>query len=110
MITAAELRARFDAPDALGIGIEEELFLLDGETLDLLPRAREVIERVEGDPRFKLELPASQLEIVTPPCPDVAFGGRGLARGAARPRGGRGADRAVDDRGDASRPRPSSAC
>ena len=63
------LRARFDAPDALGIGIEEELFLLDGETLDLLPRAREVLERTDGDPRFKLELPASQLEIVTPPCP-----------------------------------------
>ena len=72
MITTDELRARFDHPDELGIGIEEELFLLDGETLDLLPRAREVIERVDGDPRFKLELPAAQLEIVTPPCPDVA--------------------------------------
>src|SRR4051794_22706114 len=71
VITAAELRARFDAPDALGIGIEEELFLLDGETLDLLPRARDVLTRVDGDPRFKLELPAAQLEIVTPPCADV---------------------------------------
>jgi carboxylate-amine ligase len=70
-VTADDLRARFDAPDALGIGLEEELFLLDPETLDLLPRAREVIERTEGDPRFKLELPASQLEIVTPPSPDV---------------------------------------
>lgn len=66
------LRARFDAPDALGIGLEEELFLLDGETLDLLPNAREVLDRVPDDPRFKLELPASQLEIVTPPCADVA--------------------------------------
>jgi glutamate---cysteine ligase / carboxylate-amine ligase len=72
VISAQELRARFDAPDELGIGIEEELFLLDPETLDLLPRAREVLERTEGDPRFKLELPASQLEIVTPPSPDVA--------------------------------------
>src|SRR3954452_25099339 len=72
MITADALRARFDDPDALGVGLEEELFLLDPETLDLLPRAREVIERVDGDPRFELELPASQLEIVTPPCPDVA--------------------------------------
>ena len=44
-MNADTLRARFDAPDALGIGIEEELFLLDGETLDLLPNAREVIER-----------------------------------------------------------------
>jgi len=71
-VNADTLRARFDAPDQLGIGIEEELFLLDGETLDLLPSAREVVERLPGDPRFKLELPASQLEIVTPPCPDVA--------------------------------------
>src|SRR4051794_41327062 len=70
-VTADDLRARFDAPDALGIGLEEELFLLDPETLDLLPRAREVLERVQGDPRFKLELPASQLEIVTPPCSDL---------------------------------------
>lgn len=71
-MNADTLRARFDAPDALGIGIEEELFLLDGETLDLLPFAREVHDRVADDPRFKLELPASQLEIVTPPCADVA--------------------------------------
>src|SRR4051812_11987319 len=71
VLTADELRARFDHPDTLGVGLEEELFLLDGETLDLLPRAREVIESTGGDPRFKLELPASQMEIVTPPCPDV---------------------------------------
>jgi carboxylate-amine ligase len=72
VISEAELRSRFDEPDALGIGIEEELFLLDADTLDLLPAAREVIERLPDDPRFKLELPASQLEIVTPPCADVA--------------------------------------
>ena len=101
MIPPTTLRARFDAPDALGIGIEEELFLLDGETLDLLPHAREVLERVDGDPRFKLELPASQLEIVTPPCPDVATAVdalRAARRDLAR---GRGADRPADDRGRA---------
>ena len=70
-MTPEALRERFDAPDAIGIGIEEELFLLDAGTLDLLPSAREVLARVGDDPRFKLELPASQLEIVTPPCPDV---------------------------------------
>jgi carboxylate-amine ligase len=71
-VTSVEtLRARFDAPDAIGYGIEEELFLVDHETLDELPRAREVHERTEGDPRFKLELMAAQLEIVTPPSPDV---------------------------------------
>ena len=83
-------------------GIEEELFLLDGETLDLLPNAREVLERVPDDPRFKLELPASQLEIVTPPCPDVATRGRRAAHRPARSRGCRSAARAADDRGRAS--------
>ncbi len=79
MIAAEELRARFDAPDALGYGLEEELFLVDHETLDELPRAREVHERTEGDPRFKLELMAAQLEIVTPPSPDLDDGGRRAA-------------------------------
>src|SRR4051794_23916467 len=90
VLTADELRARFDHPDTLGVGLEEELFLLDGETLDLLPRAREVLERTGGDPRFKLELPAAQLEIVTPPCATVpealaalAAGRRDLAAAAA---------------------------
>ena len=80
MISVQELRARFDAPDELGIGIEEELFLLDPETLDLLPHARAVLERTDGDPRFKLELMASQLEIVSPPSPDVATAVAALAQ------------------------------
>ncbi|RKQ93672.1 carboxylate-amine ligase [Solirubrobacter pauli] len=71
MTSADALRARFDEPDELGYGIEEELFLVDHETLDELPLAREVHERADGDPRFKLELMAAQLEIVTPPSPDV---------------------------------------
>ena len=87
---ADALRARFDAPDALGYGIEEELFLVDGETLALLPQARKVHERVADDPRFKLELMASQLEIVTPPCADletaVAASRRPGATSRRRPR------------------------
>ena len=38
-LTAAALRAAFDAPEPLTLGLEEELMLLDPETLDLLPRA-----------------------------------------------------------------------
>jgi glutamate---cysteine ligase / carboxylate-amine ligase len=53
------------------VGLEEELMLLDPQTLDLTPRAAEVLERVEGDPRFKPELPAAQLEIVLPPAATV---------------------------------------
>lgn len=41
--------------------------LLDPRTLDLTPRAVELVERTGGDPRFKLELPAAQIEIVSPP-------------------------------------------
>ena len=39
--------------------------LLDAETLDLLPRAAEVVEAA-ADERFKLELPAAQLELTCP--------------------------------------------
>ena len=41
--------------------------LLDAETLDLAPRAAEVVGALGGDPRFTLELPAAQVEIVLPP-------------------------------------------
>ena len=65
--TAAALRARFDAVEPLTVGIEEELMLLDPATLDLAPLADELLERLGGDPRFKRELPAAQLEIATTP-------------------------------------------
>ncbi len=64
-LTASELRAAFDAHDAHTVGVEEELMLLDPETLDLAPVGGEVLARVGDDGPFKLELPASQLEIVT---------------------------------------------
>lgn len=41
--------------------------LLAPSTLELVPRATEVLTLVGDDPRFKLELPASQVEIVIPP-------------------------------------------
>src|SRR3954453_20563906 len=65
--TADELRERFDAPASLTVGLEEEVMVLDPETLDLTPRAAEVLERLEGDPRFKQELPAAHLEVMTQP-------------------------------------------
>ena len=46
--------------------------LLDPETLDLAPRGgRGRSAAVDGDPRFKLELPAAQLEIVGAPAATV---------------------------------------
>ena len=79
--SAAELRATFDAQRPLGIGVEEELMLLDRETGDLAPLAGEILSRVEGDPRFKRELPAAQLEIMTSPAPTVAEAIAQLAAG-----------------------------
>lgn len=69
--TADTLRAAFDATEPYTVGLEEELMLLDPDTLDLAPRAPEVLALVAGDDRFKLELPAAQVEIVTPPGPTI---------------------------------------
>jgi glutamate---cysteine ligase / carboxylate-amine ligase len=55
--------------------------LLDTETLDLAPRATEVLEALAGDPRFKLEMPAAQFEIVTAPHATLAAAERELAEG-----------------------------
>jgi carboxylate-amine ligase len=68
---SANLRAAFDVAAPMTVGVEEELMLLHPETLDLTPRAAEVLERVSGDPRFKPELPAAQLEIMLPPAATV---------------------------------------
>jgi glutamate---cysteine ligase / carboxylate-amine ligase len=76
--TAAELRARFDAAPAYTIGIEDELMVLDPDTHELTPRAQEVLSRLDGDPRFKLELPAAQLEIVLEPAATVPEAARAL--------------------------------
>jgi carboxylate-amine ligase len=76
--TAVNARSAFDADAPMTLGLEEELMLLDPETLDLTPRAAEVLARVDGDPRFKSELPAAQLEIVLPPAATVAEAAAGL--------------------------------
>lgn len=41
--------------------------LLDPVSFDLLPRAQELLKGLAHEDTFKLELPAAQLEIVTPP-------------------------------------------
>jgi carboxylate-amine ligase len=71
-IESSTLRATFDGAEPLTIGVEEELMLLDPATLDLAPVAKQVLDRLAGDERFKLELPAAQAEIVLPPARSVA--------------------------------------
>jgi carboxylate-amine ligase len=75
------VKAAFEAVDPMTLGLEEEAMLLDPGSLDLCPRAVEVVARA-GDPRFKLELPAAQVEIVLPPTATV--GESAAALGSAR--------------------------
>jgi glutamate---cysteine ligase / carboxylate-amine ligase len=55
--------------------------VLDAATLDLVPRAPELLERTGGDERFKLEMPAAQVEIVVGPSATVADAVAALAAG-----------------------------
>lgn len=57
----------FDAVQPLTVGLEEEVMLLEPRTLELLESAPAVLERLPADGRFKLEMPASQLELLTAP-------------------------------------------
>ncbi len=77
-MTADELRSVFDAPDALTVGLEEEVMLLDPETLDLTGVAAQILR---GSGRIKLELPAAQLEVATAPASSVADAIAELATG-----------------------------
>jgi glutamate---cysteine ligase / carboxylate-amine ligase len=79
----ANVRDAFEGDAPMTVGLEEELMLLDPETLDLAPRAAAVLERVEGDARFKAELPAAQLEIVLPPAGSVAEAAEALVAARA---------------------------
>jgi carboxylate-amine ligase len=79
-LTPEALRAAFEAPAPMTVGIEEELMLLDALTLDLAPRAHEILAATGGDARFKPELPAAQLEIAVPPAASVPEAAAALAR------------------------------
>jgi carboxylate-amine ligase len=78
--SAADIRALFDGIEPFTIGLEEEVVLLDPETLELAPVAADVLARTD-DPRLKLELPASQLEVVVPPARGVPEAIAGLSAG-----------------------------
>ena len=57
----------FDAVEPLTVGLEEEVMLLEPDTLELLAGARDLLGRLPDDGRFKLEMPASQIELLTAP-------------------------------------------
>ena len=69
------VREAFDQVEPYTVGAEEELLLLDADTLELAPVGERVLAAVGGDARLVPEFRAAQLEIVTPVCtsvPDVA--------------------------------------
>ncbi|MEO8091651.1 MAG: YbdK family carboxylate-amine ligase [bacterium] len=73
------LEHNFTGP-AFTIGVEEELMILDGETLDLAQEIETILANVpddlDGD--VKPELMQAVLEVATTPCPDVATASRQL--------------------------------
>ena len=91
--TLRSLGAAFDAIEPLTIGVEEEIMLLDAETLQPAPRAAQLLGALGGDPHFKLELPATQLELVTPASrsvPELAASLRAARRDVRTAAGGIG--------------------
>lgn len=79
--SSAQLRAVFDEPSALTVGVEEEVVLLDAETLDLAPRGAALLAAAGPNAPFKLEMPAAQVEIVGSPAATAAAATAGLAAG-----------------------------
>ena len=69
--SAQALRASFTEVSPYTVGLEDEVMLMGPEDFELVARATEVLALLDGDPRFKLEMPASQIEIVTPATPSV---------------------------------------
>ena len=79
--SAERLREVLDQPGELTVGIEEELMVLDPASFDLAPRAAELLAALDYDPRFKPELPAAQIELVTTPAGSVGEVAEQLAAG-----------------------------
>jgi carboxylate-amine ligase len=69
----------------LSLGVELELQVLDQQTLQLTPRAAEILERVDSE-TFKEEFFQSTLEIVTGVCADVQAVERDLTTALAHAR------------------------
>ncbi len=83
VLTEDGWRSLLDARSDHTLGVEEELMLLDAATLDLLPAAPRAIEAYGDLSRVRGDLPAAQVEIVTPVCDSIAAAAAAL-RGTRR--------------------------
>jgi carboxylate-amine ligase len=80
-LTAAQCAAAFEHELGFTIGVEEELMLVDPQTLDLAPAIDDVLAATGGDTRFCRELRSAQIEIVTRICASAADACRELGHG-----------------------------
>jgi len=92
-LDSSDLRARFDVPAPLTVGIEDELLTLDPDTLALAPIGPELVA-ASADPAVREEVVRAQLELTTPVCATATQAGAAL--GDAR-------RRLVDEVGGAAR-------
>jgi carboxylate-amine ligase len=80
---AASFKDGFSVP-ALTVGLEEELILVDAESLLPVDAIEPVLALVRGDDRFTAEVRASQVELRTPVCLTVADACRELSSARRR--------------------------
>ena len=78
-LTADGWHALLDGVTDHTIGVEEELMLLDPETLDLLPAAVRVRRELGGAVSLRGELPAAQVETASPVCTTIRQAADALA-------------------------------
>ena len=79
MLDADGWRTLLDGVTDFTIGVEEELMLLDPETLDLLPAAARVRAELGETVSLRTELPAAQVETASPVCATIAEAAAALA-------------------------------
>jgi carboxylate-amine ligase len=83
-LTLEAFERAFDEKASFTIGLEEELMLLDRETLELAPAAGSVLELLGSDERFGHELREGQIETRTPVCGNAVAAGIYLAEARLR--------------------------
>src|SRR3954452_16487224 len=83
-LSVATLRELFDGVTDHTVGVEEELMLLDPETLDLLPEADRVTDELGDHVSLRPELPAAQVETASPVCDSIAQAAETLAASRSR--------------------------
>ena len=78
-LTVEELEELFEERSGSTVGLEEELMLLDRETLEIAPSAQLVLGALGDDDRYDTELREGQIEIRTPVCGNAVAAGLCLA-------------------------------